>query len=281
MANVAAPVIRTDLGGSLATLQWVAAGYTLAMAVGLLTGGRLGDMFGRRRMMMIGIAGFLVTSAACALAVSPEMLIGARVLQGAFAAVMVPQSFGLIRDLFGAEVGKAFAALGPVIGMATILGPVVAGMLIEADVLGTGWRMIFLINLPLGAFALIVGWKVLPEAEPVARGQRLDVIGALLAATGMFTLVYPLVQGHELGWPTWSLILLAASVPVFAAFVWHQLRRTRSGRTPLIELAVLAKRSYTSGVAFAVIFFGAITGFSSPSACSSSSAWATRRWTPA
>ncbi|GGS91188.1 hypothetical protein GCM10010156_56870 [Planobispora rosea] len=262
VANVAAPVIRADLGGSLATLQWVAAGYTLAMAVGLLTGGRLGDMFGRRRMMMTGIAGFLVTSAACALAVSPEMLIGARVLQGVFAAIMVPQSFGLIRDLFGTEVGKAFAALGPVIGMATILGPVVAGLLIEADVLGTGWRMIFLINLPLGAFALIVGWKVLPEAEPVARGQRLDLIGALLAATGMFTLVYPLVQGHELGWPTWSLIMLAGSVPVFAAFVRHQLRRTRSGRTPLVELGVLARRSYTSGVAFAVIFFGAITGFS-------------------
>ncbi|GII03554.1 MFS transporter [Planobispora takensis] len=262
VANVAAPVIRADLGGSLAALQWVAAGYTLAMAVGLLTGGRLGDMYGRKRMMMIGVTGFLVTSAFCALAMSPETLIGARILQGAFAAVMVPQSFGLIRDLFGGEVGRAFAALGPVIGLATILGPVVAGLLIEADVLGTGWRMIFLINLPLGAFALFVGWKVLPEAEPVARGQRLDLVGALLAAAGMSLLVYPLVQGHEMGWPAWSLILLAASVPVFAAFVWHQLRRARSGRTPLVELGVLAKRSYTSGVAFAVIFFGAITGFS-------------------
>ncbi|GAA3116648.1 hypothetical protein GCM10010466_04620 [Planomonospora alba] len=259
---VAAPVIRAELGGSLATLQWIAAGYTLAMTVGLLTGGRLGDMFGRKRMMTLGIAGFLITSMACALAFSPETLIAARVLQGAFAAVMIPQSFGLLRDLFGREVGKAFAVLGPVIGLATILGPVVAGLLIEADLFGTGWRMIFLLNLPVGVFSLVVGWKVLPDGEPVARGQRLDLGGALLAGTGVLMLVHPLVQGHELGWPAWSLAMLAASVPVLAVFTLHQLRRARSGRAPLVDLSVLAKRSYTGGVAFAVLFYGAITGFS-------------------
>jgi EmrB/QacA subfamily drug resistance transporter len=262
VSNVAAPSIRADLGGSLTTLQWIAAGYTLALAVGLLTGGRLGDMFGRKRMLLIGIIGFMAASVGCGVAISPEMLIGARVLQGVFGALMIPQGFGLIRDLFGTEFGKAFAAFGPAIGLATILGPVVAGLLIDADLFGTGWRMIFLINLMLGAFALIVGWKVLPATAPTARGQRLDVRGALLAGVGVFMLVYPLVQGRELGWPAWSLALLGASVPVLATFAWYQLRRRRAGDIPLIELSVFARRSYTSGVLFVVVFFGAVVGFS-------------------
>jgi len=262
VSNVAAPSIRADLGGSLATLQWIAAGYTLALAVGLLTGGRLGDMYGRKRMLLIGISGFMVASIACAVATSAEMMIAARVLQGAFGAVMIPQGFGLIRDLFGRDFGKANAALGPVIGLATILGPVVAGLLIDADLFGTGWRMVFLINLSFGAYALGVGWKILPATQATAAGQPLDLRGALLAGAGVLMLVYPLVQGRELGWPTWSLVLLAASLPVLAAFALYQLRRTRSGGTPLVELSVFAKRSYASGVLFVIFFFGAIVGFS-------------------
>ncbi len=261
VGNVAAPVIRADLGGSLSTLQWIAAGYTLALAVGLLTGGRLGDMFGRKRMLMFAVAGFVAASLACAFAGSPETLIAARVVQGAFGAVMLPQCFGLMRDMFGAEVGKAFAVLGPVIGLSIIAGPIVAGLLIDADIAGTSWRMIFLLNLPLGAFSLYAGHKVLPAALS-ANATRLDLRGALIAAAGMFMLVYPLVQGRELGWPGWSLVMLAASVPVLAGFAWHQRGRARSGRTPLVELSVFAKRSYTSGVLFVIVFFGAIVGFS-------------------
>src|SRR5438105_9690592 len=133
VSNVAAPSIRADLGGSLAMLQWIAAGYTLALAIGLLTGGRLGDMFGRKRMLLIGIVGFMAASVACGLAISPEMLIAARALQGAFGALMIPQCFGLIRDLFGTHLGKAYAAFGPAIGLATILGPIVSRLLIKAD----------------------------------------------------------------------------------------------------------------------------------------------------
>jgi len=143
IVNVAAPSIRADLGGSYASLQWVVAAYTLALGVGLLTGGRLGDMYGRRRVLLTGAAGFVAASLACAFAVSPVMLIGSRVLQGLFGAVMVPQAFGLIRDLFPpSQIGKAFGALGPVIGLSTIAGPVVAGLLIHADIAGTGWRMV-------------------------------------------------------------------------------------------------------------------------------------------
>ncbi|NUR85803.1 MAG: MFS transporter [Nonomuraea sp.] len=263
VVNVGGPAIRADLGGGYASLQWIAAGYTLALAVGLLTGGRLGDMFGRKRMILLGTAGFVLTSLACALAPSPEVLIAARVVQGLFGAVMIPQGFGLIRDLFPpAELGKAFGAFGPVIGLATILGPVVAGVLVDADVFGTGWRMIFLINLPLGAYALAVGARVLPAVPASGRSTRLDLGGALLAGVAMLLLIFPLVQGRELGWPVWTLVMMAASVPLFAGFAVHQLRRRARGRDTLVEPSVFGKRSYTSGVVFVIVFFGAVCGFS-------------------
>jgi EmrB/QacA subfamily drug resistance transporter len=266
IVNVAAPAIRADLGGSYTDLQWVIAGYTLALAIGLLTGGRLGDMFGRKRMIMIGIAGFLAASIACALAPTMPVLIVARVLQGLIGAIMIPQGFGLIRDLFSPQqMGKAFAALGPVIGLSTIAGPIAAGLLVDADLFGTGWRMIFLINLPLAAFALAAGKIALPAATTTQvenRPKRLDLPGMALAAVGMFLLVFPLVQGQELGWPAWTLLMLAAAVPVIGIFALHQLRMRRNGRTPLVELSVFTRRSYTSGVLFVVVFFGAVVGFS-------------------
>jgi len=266
IVNVAAPSIHAELGGSYTSLQWIVAGYTLALAVGLLTGGRLGDMYGRKRMLMIGVVGFVVTSVACAVAPSIAVLIVARVLQGLFGAAMIPQSFGLIRDVFSPQhMSKAFAALGPIIGLSTILGPIVAGLLVDADVFGTGWRMIFGINLPLGAFSLIVGHLALPDAQAGQRSdrpRRLDLTGVALAGVGIFLLVFPLVQGRELGWPAWTLVMLAASVPAIAAFVAHQVRRQRRGASTLVELSVFAKRSYASGVAFVVVFFGAVVGFS-------------------
>jgi MFS family permease len=167
-----------------------------------------------------------------------------------------------MRDLFGAEVGKAFAVLGPVIGLSIIAGPIVAGLLIDANVFGSDWRSIFWLNVPLGAFSLYVSHKVLPDGGPADRTQRLDLVGAVVAAAGMFLLVYPLVQGRELGWPAWSLGMLAASVPTLVGFGWQQARRQGGGRTPLVELSVFAKRSYTSGVLFVIVFFGAIVGFS-------------------
>ncbi|GAA1888000.1 MFS transporter [Asanoa iriomotensis] len=263
VVNVGAPAIQASLGGSYTSLQWIAASYTLALAVGLLTGGRLGDMFGRRRVLLVGVVGFVAASLACAVAWSPESLIAARVVQGLFAAVMIPQSFGLLRDLFPPhEIGKAFGAFGPIIGFSTILGPVVAGALIDADLFGTGWRMVFAINLPLGIFALLAGRAALPKATTPRNRTRLDVTGAVTAAIGMVLLVYPLVQGREQGWPLWMFAMIAASVPVFAAFALRQHRRAGSGRHPLVELSVFTRRSYTSGVLFVIVFFGAIAGFS-------------------
>ncbi|HEY3010396.1 MAG TPA: MFS transporter [Micromonosporaceae bacterium] len=266
IVNVAAPSIRAELGGSYTGLQWIVAGYTLALAVGLLTGGRLGDMYGRRRMLMIGVVGFVAASIACAVAPSIEALVVARVLQGLFGAVMIPQGFGLIRDLFSPQtMGKAYGIFGPMIGLATILGPIVAGLLVDADLFGTGWRPIFAINVPLGAFAIVAGRIALPGAsagQTETRPRQLDVPGVVLAGVAMFTLVFPLVQGRELGWPAWSLAMVALSVPVIGGFVAYQLRRRHGGATPLVELSVFAKRSFASGVVFVVVFFGAIVGFS-------------------
>src|SRR5215467_13375932 len=199
IAQVAAPTIRSELGGSYPVIEWVTAAYALAMAVGLLTGGRLGDIFGRRRMLLTGMAGFVLASAACAAAQSAAELIGARAVQGLLGAVMLPQVFGLIRDMFAAhEMGKAFGVYGPVMGLSAMLGPIASGGLISLDVLGTGWRMIFLVNVPVGLAALGLGAKVLPTGAPSqapgsgARRGRLDLPGAALAGLAMFGLVYPL-----------------------------------------------------------------------------------------
>jgi EmrB/QacA subfamily drug resistance transporter len=261
VANVAAPSIRAGLGGSYADLQWIAAGYTLAMAVALLTGGRLGDTYGRKRVLLAGIAGFTLSSVLCATAQTPATLIVARIVQGVCGAVMLPQGFGLTRDLFGpAEMKKAWGVFGPMMGLSAVLGPVIAGVLIHADLLGSGWRMIFAINLPIGVLALVLGAKYLPDVAPTARGARLDAAGVGLAGSGAFLLIFPLVQGRELGWPAWTLAMLGAAFPVLCGFALHQVRRQRAGRTTLVEPSVFTKRSYVSGVVFAIAFTASMGG---------------------
>ncbi len=263
IVNVAAPSIQRDLGTSASALEWIAAAYTLAIAVGLMTGGRLGDMFGRKRMLLVGLTGFVASSTLCSFAWSPEALIGSRALQGLSAALLIPQSFGLIRDIFGPEqIGKAFAAFGPAIGLSTVLGPVVAGSLIKLDLFGTDWRALFLINVPIGLYALIVGARVLPDGHTRRDGLTLDGRGTVLMGAISFALVFPLVDGRSLGWPLWIFGVLAAAVPLLAVFAAQQRRRVRAGRTPLVELSVLRKRSYVSGVLFTLVFFGSIVGFS-------------------
>jgi MFS family permease len=280
ITQVAAPAIRHELGGSYAVIEWVTAAYALAMAAGLLTGGRLGDLFGRRRMLLIGMAGFVAASALCAAAGSAGELIAARAAQGALGAIMLPQVFGLIRDLFEAhEMGKAFGVYGPVMGLSAMLGPIASGGLIGADVFGTGWRMIFLVNVPVGLAALVLGARLLPVGAASAdaagagaagadaggsgrragRGQ-LDLAGAGLAAVAMFGLVFPLAQGHALGWPAWLYAMLAGSVLVLAWFAVRQIRRQRAGRTPLVEPSVFAHRSYRAGIAFSIVFVGSLGG---------------------
>ena len=263
IVNVAAPAIQRDLRMSTASLEWVAAAYTLALAVGLITGARLGDKLGRRRMLTTGLVGFVAASIACSVAWSGGILVGARAVQGVAAAVMIPQCFGLIRDVFPPQhLGKAFAALGPTIGLSTVLGPVVAGSLMKADLLGSDWRSLFWINVPVGLFALVVGSRVLPRSTPAHAGLRLDLVGTALMALVSLLVVFPLVDGRTQGWPTWMFVVMAAAVPVLGVLVAHQRRRVGAGRTALVELSVLRKRSYVSGVVFTLFFFGSVVGFS-------------------
>jgi EmrB/QacA subfamily drug resistance transporter len=275
IAQVAAPTIRSELGGSYAVIEWVTAAYALAMAVGLLTGGRLGDIFGRRRMLLAGMAGFVLASAACAAAQSAAELIGARAVQGLLGAVMLPQVFGLIKDMFEAhEMGKAFGVYGPVMGLSAMLGPIASGGLISLDVLGTGWRAIFAVNVPVGLAALVLGFRTLPKAASTGasagagtgsgtggtRRGRLDLPGALLAGVAMFGLVFPLAQGHSLGWPAWLFAMMAGAVLALAGFGWYQVRRQRAGRDPLVEPSVFRHRPYLAGVVFSVVFTGSLGG---------------------
>ena len=261
IAQVAAPSIRRDLGGSYAVIEWLTAAYALAMAVGLLTGGRLGDRYGRKRVLLAGIAAFIAASAACAAAATSGELIAARAVQGLAGAVMLPQVFGLISDLFEPrEMGKAFAVFSPVMGLSAMLGPIVSGGLIGLDLFGAGWRMIFLVNIPVGLAALAAGARFLPAIPARAHGARLDLPGAALAGVAMFLLVFPLVQGHELGWPGWLLGMLAASAAVLAGFGWYQVRRKRAGGTPLIEPGIFANRGYAAGIGFSLAFVSSMGG---------------------
>ncbi|MGK5742162.1 MFS transporter [Micromonospora sp. URMC 103] len=262
VTNLAGPAIRTDLGGSESLIQWLGAGYTLAMAVGLVTGGRLGDLYGRRRMFLVGVLGFTAASALCALSVSPEMLVASRVAQGLFGAVLLPQGLGIIKEVFPPkEMAAAFGAFGPVMGISAVGGPILAGWLVGADIAGTGWRAIFLINLPLGLLAAVGALRFLPQSRPTP-SSRLDLPGVGLVALGAVLLVYPLVQGRERGWPGWMFAMLAAAVAVFAVFARYEVSRQRAGRDPLVLPTLFRRRAFTGGLVAGLAFFTALTGFS-------------------
>ncbi|MEU3774988.1 MFS transporter [Streptomyces sp. NPDC032472] len=256
VTGVAAPAIAADLGGGREVAQWLQAGYTLPFAVLLITAGRLGDRFGRRRLFLLGAAGFTLASVLCALAPEPGTLIAARALQGACGALLLPQGFGIVKDSFPqAELAKAFGLFGPVMGLCAVGGPVAGGLLTGADLFGTGWRMVFLVNLPLGLAALAGAVRWIPggASDP---GLRLDVPSMLLAGAASGALVYPLVQGRELGWPLWALALLAAGP---AGFLWFA-RLQRRRPSPLMAPGLSANRAYTGGILVAVVFFAAFTG---------------------
>ena len=260
IVNVAAPSIRADLGSGLSSLQWIAGGYALTFAVGLVTGGRLGDVYGRRRLFLGGVGGFAAASLLCGLAPTSAALVAARLLQGACAALMIPQGFGIIRAAFAPdEVGRAFAAFGPVIGLSAVLGPVLGGVLTEGDVLGLGWRSIFLVNLPLAAAALVAGARLLPESRAAAP-PTLDVPGAALITAAAGLLVYPLIQGREAGWPAWAFASMAAALAVLAAFAVAERRRERVGLSPLVTPSLFRRRAFTAGLLCALVFFAGMIG---------------------
>jgi EmrB/QacA subfamily drug resistance transporter len=261
VTTIAAPTIREDLGGSAGLVQWLTAGYTLAMAVGLITGGRLGDLYGRKRMFVAGAIGFTLASLLCGLAVSPEMLVASRVLQGLCGAVLIPQGLGMIKEMFPPEeLGKAFGLFGPFMALGSVGGPVLGGWLVDADLFGAGWRMIFLINLPIGLAAVLAGLRFLPAPAAVPGATRLDLPGVALVSVASVLLIHPLIQGHELGWPAWTFVSMTASAVVFALFARYEVARARSGRDPLVTPGLFRKRAFSGGLVAGLTFFSALIG---------------------
>jgi EmrB/QacA subfamily drug resistance transporter len=258
IANLAGPSIRRDIGGGESTLQWILAAYTLTFAVGLVTSARLGDLVGRRRMFLVGMVGFTVASLLCGLAPSAGLLIAARAVQGLFGAVMIPQGLAMVTSSFREEdLQKAFIPFGPVMGLAAVLGPILAGFLIDADLLGTGWRAIFWVNVPVGAIASWLAWRYLPRTLHRDPGARLDVRGSVLLTLASVLLIYPLVQGHDQGWPVWMFGLVAASAVAFAAFVVSERRSAH----PVIEPSLFRHPQFVGGLVFLGSFFTAMAGF--------------------
>ncbi|MEV6047064.1 MFS transporter [Streptomyces xanthochromogenes] len=242
----ALPAIQTSTGAGPAAVQWLTAGYSLTVAVGLITGGRLGDIHGRRRILLIGTVVFLTASLLCGLATGPAVLIGARVLQGVGVALMIPQVLATLHVTFdGENRSRAFGLYGAVLSLANVLGPVLGGLLTEADLFGLSWRPIFLINVPVGLAVIVLGRKVIPEST-AERADRLDLTGMLLSALAIVLVLFPLTEGHAHHWPLWCFAMLGAGLLALGVFLRHQ--RGKQNRAPLVALSVFRSRRFTGGL---------------------------------
>ncbi|MFD3483745.1 MFS transporter [Streptomyces sp. NPDC058665] len=254
IVNIAIPSIERDLSASFGSIQWITAGYALAFAAGLITGGRLGDIYGRKRLFLIGITGFTLASALCGFAANPEMLVASRLLQGAMAAMMVPQVLAIIHVTFPAhERGKVFGMFGAIVGLGAVSGPLLGALLTQWNLFGLEWRPIFLINLPVGIAGVILGRRFITESK-APQALRLDVVGVVLVTGALLMLIYPLTRGRELGWPLWGHLCMAGSVLVFAAFVAYERVKTRKDGSPLVELSLFKVKSFAAGIAVQLTF---------------------------
>lgn len=257
ITNIAAPTIAHEIGGGESLIKWLGASYALALGVLLVVGGRLGDRYGKRRMFLIGIGGFTVASLACGLAVDPAMLIGARLVQGGFGALLIPQGISiLVSCLTRTQLPTVFSLFGPVLGGAAVLGPIAAGLIISANFGGLTWRPMFLLNIVLGTVGFVIALRVLPRDEP-HRDQQIDGIGAGLLGLSMLGLIYGLIQGSTDGWTTIPILCLVIGVLALVLFGIRQ----KTATNPLIVPSLLANRGFTSGLLLGLAYFAAVNGF--------------------
>jgi len=256
ITNIAAPTIVRDIGGGESLIKWLGAGYALAMGVLLVLGGRLGDRYGKRRMFLIGIAGFTLASLGCGLAADPAMLIAGRLVQGGFGALLIPQGIGIVISSFSREQQpRAMAAFGPVLGASAVLGPIVAGFLISADIAGLTWRPIFLINIVLGTAGFLAALRLLPHDGP-ASAVPIDGLGSFLLGASMFALIYGLIEGSTAGWTVLPIGCLVTGAVLLAGFGVRQ----HLAADPLILPSLLANRGFTAGLLLGLAFFAAVNG---------------------
>jgi EmrB/QacA subfamily drug resistance transporter len=263
IVNVALPSIQRSLGASVAQVQWVVSGYALSFGLVLVAGGRLGDALGRRRMFLLALTGFVLTSALCGAAPSAELLVAARLLQGLAAGLLTPQNSGLIQVLFrGAERGKAFGIFGATIGLSTAVGPVLGGVILAVAGEQEGWRWVFYVNVPIGLVALLAAARWVPS-RPRRGGslaEQIDVLGAVLLGGGVLCLLLPLVQveGGGLGRLWW---LFVVSPVLLAAFLRWEQRMVRRDQPPLLDTRLLsATPGYPAGAALGMVYFVGFSG---------------------
>jgi len=256
VVNVAAPTIDARLHAGQAALQLIVGGYAFAYAAGLITGGRLGDLLGRRRLFVGGMVAFALASGACGIAATPAELIAARLAQGIGAAAMVPQVFAVINtSLEERDRSRALGWYGAAAGLGSIAGQTLGGLLIRADVAGLGWRSIFLVNLPLGALAVPLAQRVLPRERPEGH-PALDLPGAICLATTIGLVLVPLAFGHSAGWPAWTWLAIAGALLAGALTIWWERALRRRGGSPVLELSLFRDRAFLAGLAANAAFMG-------------------------
>jgi EmrB/QacA subfamily drug resistance transporter len=257
ITNIAAPTIAGELGGGERLIKWLGPAYMLAMGVLLVVGGRLGDKFGQRRLFLIGMAGFTLASAVAGLSPDPALLIIARVAQGAFGALLIPQGMAIMTRAFDREMlGKAFGLFGPVLGLSSVGGPVLAGLLISADVFGLSWRPIFLINVILGVAGLALAVRILPRDDDADRSMVVDGWASGLLAVAMLGLLYGLIEGSTTGWDGIPIVSIVAGVLCFGAFGYRQCTATH----PLVKPSLMKNRGFTSGLLVCLVAVAAGSG---------------------
>ncbi|MFJ9214163.1 MFS transporter [Streptomyces sp. NPDC102264] len=262
IVTVALPSIQRDMDIGFTTAQWTMAGYALAFSMFLITGGRLGDILGAKRVFLTGVALFTVASVLCGLAVSPAMLVAGRFAQGLMAALMLPQVMAIIVRTFDRrEWALAAGLVGALLSVGSIGGPLLGGLLADLDLMGLGWRTVFFINVPIGILALLIGARTLPSFQAGER-PRLDLPGVLLLTAASLGLMFPLVQGREQGWPAWMFVLMAAAVPLLIVFVLHQRRRQALDGSALVPPALFRRRSFSAGLVVTLLAFTGVSSFS-------------------
>jgi EmrB/QacA subfamily drug resistance transporter len=260
VVNVALPVLQHELGAGPVALELVVGGYAFTYAAGLVTGGRLGDLLGHRRMFLLGLAAFTAASLLCGLAGTTVELVLARLLQGLAAASMVPQVLALITTNFpGQQRLRALAWFGVSGAMSGVLGQVLGGLLLVADVFGLGWRAVFLLNLPVGAVVYLLAHRVLPRVAPVRR-PAFDLVGVVAVSGALALALVPLIVGRGEGWPWWTLLLLVASVPAMVVALAHERRLVRRGGNPVLDLTLFEHRTFGAGLGVAVAFMAFFAG---------------------
>ena len=261
IVNVAMPAMQADLHAGTGALEWVVAGYGLTFATLLITAGRLGDQFGRRRLFSVGLALFTLASAACGLAWSPAALVAARLVQGVAAALLSPQVLSIIGVAYtGEDRVRALSVYGIVLGLAAVGGQLVGGVLVQADVAGLGWRSCFLINVPVGLAALALAPRLVPESR-AGRSSRIDVAGTVLVTAGLTAIILPLVEGRQHGWPLWTWLSLGAAPVLLGAFAVHQRRLGRRGGAPLLDPALFRERAFSAGLLTQLVFWAGQASF--------------------